>query len=211
MMHLTDWAGLSGLALVWVLLALRLPVVAKLTPIKRVLCVVAIYGVVLLPLFGLSLSGLLRGMVGDLSITSLLLLTSALWERLRYLKTLKEVVLWSERDRYSLLLMVSGFALVLYPFALGIGMFDPYRLGFASVIFIVALALLSLWAIYRGLVLLPLVIALSVLAWSQDVYESTNLWDYLIDVPLAIYAISAALRSFYTQVRRGKRVQTKSQ
>ena len=37
MMSFTDWIGLSGLALVWVLLALRLPVAARLTPVQRVL------------------------------------------------------------------------------------------------------------------------------------------------------------------------------
>lgn len=205
-MSLTDWTGSSGLALVWMLLALRLPFVAQLKPVRRILFVVASYGVAMLPVFGLSLAGSLRGLVGDLSITSVLLLLSALWVRLRHLQTQQLVPLWSERERNSLLLTVTGLALFLYPFALGIGPFDPYRLGFGNVMFLVALAALSLWALYRGLLLLPLAIALAVLAWSQSIHESTNLWDHLIDVPLALYAVAATLRSLYGGIRRGARV-----
>jgi len=204
MLH-SDWIGLSGLALVWMLLLQYLPLVSRLPLLKRLLLLLVSYGVVMLPVFGLSLAGWLRGMVGDLSIISLLLLASALWVRLRK----SENSLWSERDRHFLLLVVSVFALLLYPFALGISLFDPYRLGFASIVFIVALAALVAWAIYRGLVLLPLALSLAVLAWSQQIYESTNLWDYLIDVPLALYAIAAILMSLFSQIRRGKRVQTK--
>ena len=58
--------------------------------------------------------------------------------------------MWDARNRYSLLLVLSVIALLLYPFALGIGILDPYRSGFASVSFIVALALLSLWAMRRN-------------------------------------------------------------
>lgn len=205
-MSLTDWTGLSGLSLVWVWLALRLPFAAQLTTGRRVLFVVLTFGVALLPVFGLSLAGSLRGLVGDLSVTSVLLLLSALWARLRHLQTQQLVTLWSERDRNSLLLAVIGLALLLYPFALGISPFDPYRLGFGNVMFIVALAALSLWALYRGLKLLPLAIALAVLAWSQGVHESTNLWDHLIDVPLVLYAIAATLRLLYNGIRRGTRV-----
>ncbi len=205
MMPFTDWTGLSGLALVWVLLALRLPVAARLTNPRRALFVTATYCVVLLPLFGLSLAGWLRGMVGDLSLTSVLLLGAALFTRLRLLAGGEADAVWGARDRYSLLFFLSVIALLLYPFALGIGVLDPYRSGFAGIAFLVALALLALWAMRRNLTLLPLAIALAVLAWSLGWYESTNLWDYLIDVPLAIYALAATGKLLLINVKRGKR------
>ena len=46
-------------------------------------------------------------------------------------------------------------------------------------------ALLS-WA--KGLRLLPLLIGLSLLAWSAGLMESANLWDYLLDPWLALAA-----------------------
>jgi len=195
MMSFTDWTGLSGLALVWMLLALRLPVASRLNHAKRMLFVLAVYAVVLLPIFGLSLAGFLRGMVGDLSMTSMLLLVAALVARMRLLAGGDGVAWWSVRERFALFFFVSVLALLLYPFALGIGMLDPYRSGFGGIGLLVMLALLSLWSMRRGLYLLPLVCSLAVLAWSMGWYESTNIWDYLIDVPLAIYAIVHTIKA----------------
>jgi hypothetical protein len=194
MMSFTDWTGLSGLALVWVLLALRLPVAIRLSQPKRWLLVLAVYAVVLLPIFGLSLAGFLRGMVGDLSMPSVLLLVAALAARLRQLAGNDGRAWWNQRERFALHVFISVLALLLYPFALGLGMLDPYRSGFGGVSLLVMLALLSLWSMRRGSYLLPTACSLAVLAWSLGWYESTNIWDYLIDVPLALYAIVQTLK-----------------
>ena len=194
MMSFTDWTGLSGLALVWVLLALRLPVAIRLSQPKRWLFVLAVYAVVLLPIFGLSLAGFLRGMVGDLSMPSVLLLVAALVARLRQLAGNDGRAWWNQRERFALHVFISVLALLLYPFALGLGMLDPYRSGFGGVSLLVMLALLSLWSMRRGSYLLPAACSLAVLAWSLGWYESTNIWDYLIDVPLALYAIVQTLK-----------------
>lgn len=205
MMPFTDWTGLSGLALVWMLLALRLPFVIRFSQAHRILFVAAMYGAVMLPVLGLSLAGWLRGMVGDLSISSVVLLAVAIITRMHRLAGGTADESWFARQRLALLSFISVLAFLLYPFALGIGMVDPYRFGFGSVIFIVLLGVLSLWALKRNLVLLVLTIALAVLAWRLAWYESTNLWDYLIDVPLAIYAMGALLKLLLNTVR-GKRV-----
>ena len=204
-MPFTDWTGLSGLALVWVLLALCLPLATRLSQAKRWLFVLAVYGAVLLPVFGLSLAGFLRGMVGDLSMPSVLLLVAALVARLRQLAGDDGTAWWSARERGALFLFVSVLALLLYPFALGIGMSDPYRSGFGGVGLLVMLALLSLWAMRRGSYLLPAACSLAVLAWSMGWYESTNIWDYLIDVPLAMYAIVQTVKAML-KARKAERV-----
>jgi hypothetical protein len=85
-------------------------------------------------------------------------------------------------------------ALLLYPFAVGLGMLDPYRSCFCGVGLLVMLALLSLWSKRRGSYLLPAACSAAVLAWSLGWYESTNIWDYLIDVPVAIYAIVQTIK-----------------
>lgn len=200
-MMFTDWTGLTGLALVWMLFALRLPVAARYAGWRRVLFVAAVYVAVMLPLFGLSLAGWLRGMVGDLSITGVLLLAIALYRRLAPVPLLQD-----PRDRYALLIFLSALALLLYPFALGLGYVDSYRSGYDSIALILLLSALALWAALRRLVLLPLAVALALSAWTMGWYESTNLWDYLIDAPLAIYALGVVLKMLLNPKTWRKRV-----
>jgi len=201
MMPFTDWSGLTGLALVWLLLAVHLPYAQRLAPLRRALFIAGAYVVVMIPVFGLSLAGWLRGMVGDLSLTSVLLLGGALIVRVNPAMG----GLWDARERASLLLFISVMALLLYPFALGWGPLDPYRSGYGSIGLIVMLALLALWALRRGLALLPLTIALAVTGWSFACYESTNLWDYLLDAPLALYALGVTAGGLLQQAIRRKR------
>lgn len=201
MMPFTDWVGLSGAALVWLLLALRLPHARRLDPMRRLLFVAAVCVAVMVPVAGLSLAGWLRGLMGDLSLTSLLLLGAALHARLRP----QAAPVWGARERWHLLACLSVLALMLYPFALGLGTLDPYRSGYGSAGLIVMLALLALWALWRGLALLPLAIMLAAAGWSLAVFESTNLWDYLIDAPLAIYALSVTLGTLLRQAFRRMR------
>ncbi len=206
-MSFTDWTGLTGLALVWLLLVVRVPVFARLSKTQRIACVVAVYCLVMLPLFGLSLAGWLRGMLGDLSLTSVLLLSLTLYRTLESepAQNGESPTGRNPRERFALLAFLSALTLLLYPFALGIGSVDPYRSGFASVAFIVLLALLSLWALRRSLTLLPLALGLAVLGWSVGWYESTNLWDYLIDAPLAVYSLAVITRTLILNIGRGKR------
>lgn len=183
-MLFTDWMGLSGLALVWLLLALRVPYVQRLDGKRRALLVGLGYVVVMFPVAGWSLTVWLRGMVGDLSITSMLLLSAAVYARL-----FKTELKWDARERSALLGLLAVLALLLYPFALGLGTLDPYRSGYGGVGLLLMLALLALWLMRRNFYLLPLVFALAATSWSFNMLESTNLWDYLIDAPLAIYAL----------------------
>ncbi len=199
-MLFTDWTGLSGLALVLLLFGLRLPYVQGLDGKRRMLFIGLGYVLVMFPVAGWSLAGWLRGMVGDLSITSMLLLSLAVYARL-----FKVAPKWEPRERSALLGFLAVLALLLYPFALGLGSLDPYRSGYGGVGLLLMLSLLALWAMRRGFYLLPLVFALAVTGWSFNVLESTNLWDYLIDAPLAIYALWVTLKVNLLYVLRSKR------
>ena len=201
-MSFTDWTGLSGLALVWMLVSLRLPVAARYAGWKRMLFVAAVYGAAMLPVFGLSAAGVLRGMVGDLSITTVMLLALALYRRLSPAPLPTDA-----RDRHALLLFLCVLALLLYPFALGLGYVDPYRSGYDSIALILMLSALALWAALRNLLLLPLAVSLALTAWSLGWYESTSLWDYLIDAPLAFYAPGVVLKILLNRKMWRKRVQ----
>lgn len=97
----------------------------------------------------------------------------------------------SNEHRLALLALIALGALALYPMALGLGAFDPYRLGYANGWFVAALLLIALMAWLRKHYLLALCVSLAVLAWAVGWYESRNLWDYLLDPFVAIYALSA--------------------
>ncbi len=205
-MLFTDWMGLSGLALVWLLLALRLPYVQRLDGKRRALLAGLGYVLVMFPIAGWSPAIWLRGMVGDLSITSMLLLSAALYARLFNMPPK-----WNARERSALLGFLAVLALLLYPFALGLGSLDPYRSGYGGVGLLLMLALLALWLMRRGFYLLPLVFALAATGWSFNLLESTNLWDYLIDAPLAIYALWVTIKVNLQYALRRKRVQPDAQ
>lgn len=193
-MTFTDWTGLCGLALVYLLPAMRLPFASRLDVRRRLLFAAGVLVAVLLPVSGgLSAAGWLRGMVGDLSLTSVLLLAGALYPSLRPVQG----ELWNRRERLVLLCFIAALALLLYPFALGLGALDPYRAGYGTLGAVAMLGLLAFWLMRRGLVLLPLAIAVALLGWSLGVLESDNLWDYLLDVPLALYALGALVRALF--------------
>jgi hypothetical protein len=191
MMHLTDITGSAGVALAIVVLMLRLPVVARLSLKQKLWLAAALLILVAMPLGSLSVIEAVRGVSGDLSIATLLLLALALNGK-------SEV---AYKEKYSLLIFVVVGACALYPFALGLGMFDTYRLGFGELWFIAGLSLLALAAWLRQYMLIASSISFAVLAWSAGWYESNNLWDYLLDPWCFIYALGALIKSALSKLR----------
>ena len=82
---------------------------------------------------------------------------------------------------------VAGLAL--YPMTLGVTRFDPYALGYGSRVFELALLAVALVAWYLNLHLIVLCVTLGIGAYLLGLMESRNLWDYLIDAPITIYAL----------------------
>lgn len=183
MINFTDMTGLASSAVAITAMAVRLPGIARLQKTHFMLLVCAIAIVVLIPFGGLPIAAYVRGWMGDLSITSLVLLARVI---------LKPLFGWTTSDvktTTALLILIVLAAVGLYPMALGIGYFDPYRLGYGNPWFICGLLLIALTACFRQFPVIAFTIALAVLAWGVGWYESTNLWDYLIDPLVAIYAI----------------------
>ena len=142
----------------------------------------AVFVLALIPLGGLPAAAYVRGATGDLSITTLVLLWCAL---------LRPWIGRRDGQRNALLMLVAPVAAIFYPMALGLGLFDPYRMGYGTPLFIAALLLAALAAWRLRYSLAALCIALSVLAWSFGWYESANLWDYLFDPFVSLYALGA--------------------
>lgn len=193
MMHFTDLSGLLGIA--FAIAVLIVPFAARVHGHAVLPYIAVCMLLTLLPFDGLSVAAYLRGLSGDLSMASLLLLTLAL--RRRMLFNTDE---WAGRTEMLVLIVLA--ALVLYPLALGVGMFDSYRMGFGEVWFIAVLLLLVLIAWRRKNYLIALWISSAVLTWSLGWYESSNLWDYLIDPWVAIYAIAVSLRLMSGRIKR---------
>lgn len=185
----TDLTGLFGITLAIVALLARLPRVRALPLPRRAGVLGAAIVVVSIPLWGVSTAGFVRGMTGDLSISTLALLALVL------VRSFSGRALVADQDRHAMLKAVLIAAALFYPLALGLGMFDPYRLGYGNLWFMTALLGLAVWSGLRYSMLLALCVALAVAAWSAGWYESPNLWDYLLDPWLAVYALAVRLKT----------------
>lgn len=194
----TDLTGLSGITLAVITLLARLPRVQALPLPKRAGVLVAAIILISIPVWGVSLAGFVRGMTGDLSIATLVLLALALAH------SFSGHVRVGDQNRLAMLKMILIAAILFYPLVLGIGMFDPYRLGYGNLWFMVALLGLAVWASLRYSTLFALCIALAVAAWSVGWYESPNLWDYLLDPWLAVYAFAVQVKKWLAQLTGGK-------
>lgn len=201
MANFTDLSGLAGVACATAAAVLLLPGMAKLARPSRALLLGAVFALMLIPFGAMPLAAYVRGMTGDLSITTLILLCSAI------LRPWCDCVAVRDKRRLALLGLVGLAALGLYPMALGAGPYDPYQLGYGNMPFVVALLLIALAAWLRGYALITLCIALATLAWAIGWYESDNLWDYLIDPFAAIYALAAIMIfgvKTLTKLQRGR-------
>ncbi|MGV8803520.1 MAG: hypothetical protein ACWA6Y_00990 [Polaromonas sp.] len=130
----------------------------------------------------LPLLAFVRGISSDLSVTLVALAGFFLVQRLWGFGTI------SARERTALWLSVALAAAFLYPLALGWSDWDAYRAGWGSWGLWIGLLALAMLCWFKGLRLLPLLLALALLAWSANLMESRNLWDYLLDPWLAIAA-----------------------
>jgi hypothetical protein len=226
MMNFTDITGLAGVALAIVTLTLRMPFFACQQLKLKIGLAAGLVIALAIPFDGLSAVEFVRGILGDLSITTLLLLgmvccrsssPSSFNEEQRVsfpsspgietegeTEEEGEVVPAPSSSNTLLLLHITLAAFALYPFALGIGTFDPYRLGFGNVWFIAGLLVIALAAWLRQYTLIALSISLAVLAWNIDWYESNNLWNYLLDPWVVVYALVALLKKGIGFVSRSK-------
>jgi hypothetical protein len=141
----------------------------------------------------LPLSAYVRGVTGELSILTMLLLWSSVLPAAKKTPLVFKVPL-------------ALIAMVFYPLALGFGMLDPYAWGYGSIgLFIAAI----FFAIVCGLIGWTKgvwILSFAIIAWTARWHESANLWDYLLDPFLAIWALLAIPNAIYQ--KRRKRAQS---
>ena len=193
MINVTDITGLAGATLALTAPLLLAPPIRRLKRVQLGLLMGATAIVVAAPIGPLPLAAYARGLFGDLSVTTNVLLVIGIIQHLSGRRLVER------REETAICRLVAVTALVFYPLALGFGPFDPYRLGYGSPWFLTGLLLLALGAWAGRFHLISVCIALAVMAHAIAWNESTNLWDYLLDPLVSLYAIfvvlSGALRA----------------
>lgn len=152
--------------------------------------------VLIVPIAGVSLAGHLRGLWGDPSIVTFLLL---------FLYTVRPSSL-PNRPRLSTCVLVSLF--VMLPLYLPLFLLNPnvpvdlYAIGWHPKWILIAIAVITLGCVMmrRMAPRWTNIIAIAFIASSVDLMESDNLWDYLVDPALlftiAFLAIAGSITSF---------------
>ena len=144
------------------------------------------------------LAGWGRIIMGDLSVLSLMWF---LWR-----VSLRLVPRWrcnipTSKEEYYIAASLLGTGLLLYPTALGITRFDLYALGYYPVLLMPLLFALFAWCLLYRHTLPALLLATATVGWLLGILESDNLWDYLLDPVVTLYALSLVLRGYFKQHR----------
>ncbi len=171
----------------------------RLGTTNKVLIIVVILGLMFLPVAGTTLAAFLFSLFGELSVTTLLLLSHGLLAKLTPFRSLKT------HDFWAIMALSSLLGLLLYSTSLSPLAIDFYSWGYAYtavgwslVAFTSAVGLLALWRGYYGLLL---ALCLASLAYNLGWYQSSNFWDHLIDAPLFLYSLYFWLNFFFRRNR----------
>jgi hypothetical protein len=141
----------------------------------------------------LPLSAYVRGVTGDLSIVTLLLLWGS-------------VLPAAKKTPLGFKVPLALIAIAFYPLALGFGMIDPYAWGYGSIGFLIVVILFAIICGLAGWTKGVWILSFAMIAWSAHWHESANLWDYLLDPFLAIWGLFAIPNAIY--LKRRERAQS---
>ena len=162
---------------------------ARLSTRQHIYLVGVILFISLIPLlYGISLAQLFRGILGSLSVTTLVLLV--FWN-LRSTDLYKNL----DKQKHLFIISIAVIALPFYWAALGGAPIDPYNWGFSDWRLLGGFAVIGLAMWYRGNLFFPGILMAAIFAHAIQLLESNNLWDYLFDPALAIYAIVVSFRT----------------
>ncbi len=204
-MNLSAIIGIGGHALLLSAISLRIACAINLRKNYSYALAVVTLIVVLLPIDSLSVTQVIRGIFGDLSITSIILLGYFMISPMTFSKQSRQIFI---------LVVITG--VIFYPAALGLGMIDPYQWGYLNtyraievpLIFLASLIVLLMvaGAMKNSLIMLCVCVALG--AYILGAMESKNIWDYLIDPLVYIYGLfylSAHLVKYFLEKNSAKK------
>jgi hypothetical protein len=175
--------GLFGCGLLGLVVAATSIGLRRLSVRVRYAVMLAAAFAVFIPIGGFPVVAYVRGVIGDLSLATLVLAGAAC------IAQLTGRTLIGQRDLRALCWLWVLAAAFLYPFALGWTPFDPYSLGYGSIEFLTALLCVTLAAWWARLYVIVFIVIAAAFAYLAGAYESRNLWDYLIDPLVSVYAL----------------------
>jgi hypothetical protein len=175
-------------------LALRRLMPGRLSPGWRAVVLLVFLVVLLVPWPQLSAAQNIRGLTGDLSVGTLVMMAFYLLRN-----WLPDAF---RRFDHELAFLAAGLVLTaafFYPMSLGWGMTDPYAHGFYPTVLSALLLTVFCWAVLGRWYLSAALIALVFAGYAFDLLESNNLWDYLFD-PALVGAALVVLAARWRQV-----------
>ena len=167
-------------------------------PIHRVCLAMAVFAVSLVPIADQAVAHYLAGVIGTLSITSITLL----FTYIVYRCTGERFPGKFKNDLRRLYLIVGLTAIFLYPSALGLSHWDLYAHGYYPIILAPSLLAIVVLGIYLNWLFLPLLLAIVFVGYGLELFESNNLWDYLIDPLVAIFCLTQLPKVMTILLRR---------
>ena len=136
----------------------------------------------------LPLAAYVRGVTGELSIVTMLLLWSSMLPA-------------AKKTPLGFKVVVALISIAFYPLALGLGMLDPYAWGYGSIGFLIATIFFAIACGLAGWTKGVWILSIAIIAWTVHWHESANLWDYLLDPFLAVWALLAIPNAIYQKRR----------
>lgn len=162
--------------------ALRLCAARRRSPLFRTILLAGCFFILLLPVGGVPLYAYLRGIASGLSALTVCLSGSLC------IRELSGCEVMSPRDRAYIFRAVAAAGLVLYPSAIGLLPCDLYRMGYQPLYPLLVLLAVAVASWRRAGYGAAACVIILVAAYDLRLLESDNLWDYLLDPFLAIYA-----------------------
>lgn len=154
--------------------------------------------ILIIPFSGLPVFYYLRGATGDLSIITVMLLSAAL------ARAFYKFEIFNKNTADYFYFTVFSIGTIFYITSLGYGQFDPYGLAYESLIIpftLLASLVLLAWKKQYGLAILLLV---PIIAYETGLLESNNIWDYILDPFLWVYATFRTIKYLFGTIKKHK-------
>ncbi len=181
MIPFTSLTGLLEHAVI--LSAITLSFTKILTFKFRLFIFILAFMITWIPVNGLYIAGYSRGAVGDLSLSTMILISIYILRSLFGLKLFQFDKAWLP----ACLVFFTG--IFFYPLALGLVMVDPYGMSYNPRVLSIFLFAIALIAWYLKNYLTVVCICAAVTGYIFRIFESDNLWDYILDPVIFIIAV----------------------
>ena len=187
MSYLHHYIGLLGCMLFMVAVPLMIIRQPRYSRKQVTVAIFSAMALAILPVYDLVLMAYVRAVLGNLSITSMMML--CLMIATAYSGS-SYISISSKRSLYRCIMIA---AIVVYPTGLGLSLLDGYALGYGNLVLLSLLAGCVIYYLWRQAFLVPVVILLAITAYLLEIMESNNLWDYLLDPWITIVAIASGV------------------